>query len=152
MPFIQRLHYMEPKPFKIYLHETGYAEIYGRKKEGIIDGIADVVTILISHKSTIKPADYVLAALYGNKGERVVEMFGYGDVANNWKGNPTVYTWVFRNGVYMPEEHEAACGDMMIAFGREEEHRRKQSCLGTYMATYPELPQYLWTTADFERV
>ena len=153
MPFIQCIRFHEPKPTVLYFHETGYADAFGKDRVGIPEGLKHTVSILERHPQLTGSATYILAALWGDKGRKTAELFGYGDLSE-WHCNPTAYDpLVFKDGVYQPLSMEVGCGDMAIAFGREEEHRRACKDIDEFIARQPELPGFLWSqSSDVVRI
>lgn len=138
MPFIGRATVSNPKPTKIYMHKTGYAEAFGDKAFGHNRGVDYVLGILRENSVFFNRADFLIAALWGERGEKIAEMFGYGDI-EQWPGNPTVYSWAFKNGVYQPWERQISCGETLVVLGAEERLRREHVNLEDYMWTSPEL-------------
>lgn len=144
MPFLTRTRQtIDAKPVIIYMHETGYGDAFGHGDTGIAAGSAHVEGIFRKHRDMLTSADYVLAALWGDSGAKVAELWGYGDL-KEWNKNPTAYPpWVFRGGLYIKEPESVGCGDMTIAFGREEEFRRASSSPEDFLSRWPELPEGL---------
>ncbi|HLD39217.1 MAG TPA: hypothetical protein VJB05_02815 [archaeon] len=76
--------------------------------------------------------------LWGDNGDRVAEVFGYGHVdKKDWPSNPEIYNWVFRNGIHQPKKRQISCGDTLIVLGKEESVRRRTSSLGEYWNEFP---------------
>ncbi len=121
---------------KLYVHEYGYERVFGSTPQGIEDGIK-YFTDALSQKSRelISPNDFVLGAVWGDDGNsKVAEMFVYKEI-KEWPGNPTVYTWIFRNGIYMPWERQVACEDAILAFSDESTFRRKTKSPEEFLVT-----------------
>lgn len=128
MPFVGRslIRGVIP-PAKVYLHSNGM-DLF----DNSIDfGREHVNELIERNPGVFSPADYVIAALWGENGKRVSECFGYGDMGE-WPGNPTVYSWVFENGVYKPEQRQISCGETLVVLGREETFRRTTRDLCDY--------------------
>ena len=149
MPFVGSVRLSTPKPTILYMHETGYTEAFGDGRRGMNEGIRHTENILVANKQMVDPATYILAALWGDKGKRVAELWGYGEF-KDWSENPTLLrTWVFKDGVYVPEPQSIGCEDTTIVFGAEGKHRR--TCKGglrEFISRHPELPDYTWAADD----
>lgn len=91
------------------------------------------------HRPTLlSESKFTIAALWGDDSDKMIDLFSFSDY-KGWPGNPGVTSYIFRNGVYEPEEHEISCGDMVIVLGLEESHRRKSSDLESYFNIGPEI-------------
>ena len=123
------------KPLRVYCHEAGYVDAFQR---GPNSPRTYVEEIFARHKRILEPADFLIAALWGDKGQKIAEVFGYAGIYP-WPGNPEVNSWVFRDGIYHLYEREIACGDTMIVLGEEEKARRKSPNLQFYMENPPEI-------------
>ena len=75
--------------------------------------------------------EYALAAMWADGNQRIIDFFGFGDLRGNWKGNPEVNSWDFRNGVFT--RGAITCGDALIMLGAEERYRRTTPNLQSYM-------------------
>lgn len=127
MPFIARILIPDWEiPARAYLHGSGLNVFNQRSAEfwkplSAADYLAK--DVLNGHSELFQPSKYLIVALFGKEGNRMAEVFGYGDFAE-WPGNPTKYRWTFREGVYLPQEKEDGCGDTDIILGVEEKCRR----------------------------
>lgn len=119
------------------MHDYGLEAFGFPKKEPRHVASAYLLGILeIESDEILKPVDYVIAFLWGNQGRRVAELFGFGGV-KDWPGNPEVYSWVFEDGVYKPEERQISCGDSLVVLGREEDQRRKTKSCDEWLCRTP---------------
>ncbi len=136
MPFAARTYIPGPVPTRGYFWEAGLNENFGSPAEAR----EYLRQLLVHNHEIIEPAIFNIAAVWGNSGKKVVELFGYGDFLHlAWPGNPEVYSWVFENGVYKPKERNVACAETMMVLGMEEDHRRTTHSLDEYMKTPPHL-------------
>ena len=147
---------MRPKPNVVYLHQTGYEDAFGVGDDGISAGIEYTRDILKRHARIFQPAEYILGALWGDDDRKVAEFYGWNEALQNWHGNPTfVDAWVFVDGKFVQRPKSKGCGEMSIAFGREEEHRR-YVCVGMTDfiddATAPEWPSRIWVNPGHPRL
>lgn len=73
----------------------------------------------------------------------MIDFFGY-RLEEDWKSNPSVYSWVTRNGVIVPSKrdsvNEVTCAKGLRVLGAEETHRLTTSGLDQYLTTPPEIP------------
>ena len=142
MPFVEMIEFPalhDIKPGRLYVHQAGHQLFLGLCEDNYVPAVNYVLEILGEKIDLFKPADFVLPILWGDANTPVAEIFGYGDM-REWPGNPTVYNWVFRNGVHMPEERQISCGDTIVLLGIEENHRRNSRNLEEYIMNPPELP------------
>jgi hypothetical protein len=104
---------------------------------------------IVAHKMT--HAAYGIAVIWGNgnppheyssrSGTRI-DLMTYGDV-EPWPGNPDVLA-VNINGKEIEQGlMMKICGDVAILLGREEEWRRKQPDLDTYLRNPPNIEDLL---------
>lgn len=124
MAFLARMLLPEQRA-KLYLHEYGYENAFGGGQAGLVAGRAYFLETVTQVQHILPlPDDFMLAALWGDDGgSRMAEMFAYKGI-EKWPGNPTVYSLVFRNGVYEAKTRQIACEDMMLAFSDESAFRR----------------------------
>jgi len=125
------------RPTRAYLYETEFEKAFGSVK-GARDYLIEVLDAGSNISGVITPADYILAALWGDKDSKVAELFGYGDI-NEWPGNPEVYSWVFKDGVYLPSQRKIACGEATRILGKEEDYRITTKSLKEFMEKPPHL-------------
>jgi hypothetical protein len=136
----------DTKPGRLYVHRTG-CQLF-QNEDGYEPAANYALDMLGENPELFKPADFVIPVLWGEAwgGEEanvmVAEIFGYGDM-REWPGNPTVYNWVFKNGLHIPEERQISCGDTMILLGAEETYRRNTRDLKEYISKAPQLPEEL---------
>jgi len=123
-------------PVRAWVHEAGN-EIYGVLETGLTEARHYLRHCLELHKENLAQFQYVLAAIWGEETDKVIDVFGFKDI-NDWPGNPDVQPWIIRNGLWRRED-SATCGDGIILLGQEEEYRRVCGSLDDYMANPPQL-------------
>lgn len=139
-PFLARykLHNKNP-PVKGYLHMTGlfaFREQDGESLTTIYDRAGRFLEEQLEQgREHYKDSSFLIAALWGDEGERVIDLFGYHDF-QRWPGNPGVQNWVIRDGVYRREQ-DICCEDMIIILGQEATLRRETRSLDEYMRRDP---------------
>ena len=136
MPFInvKNFPYMSP-PGRLYIHEDGSKDVFHGDEERAVDYFFIAVD---KNKELLSDIDYFLAAVWGDvsKNEKVADVFGYTGI-DNWPGNPEVYAWTLKEGVYVPS-NAIACGDMLIMLGKEEEYTRSRKNAYEYLNILPK--------------
>jgi hypothetical protein len=138
MPFIARISLPGAlRPTRAYLYEPGFEDGFGSVK-GARDYLAQVLDVGSKINGVITPADYILAALWSDKDSKVAELFGYGGISD-WPGNPEVYSWVFKDGIYLPGQRKIACGEATRILGTEEDYRITTKSLKEFMEKPPQL-------------
>lgn len=80
----------------------------------------------------LEESDYFIGISWGEKEDKVLDLFGYSGIKENWKTNPGVRNWVIRNGT-ITKDSEITCGEGLILLGREEEYRLKTGGLQEYL-------------------
>ena len=129
----------ELPPLRAYYHNSGFIAAFTDKvKEIHIATKNHLIDTLKENKGLIESGDYLLAMLWGDDGDKMIDIFKYSGVKNNWKANPGVESLVMKNGIYSPDK-EITCGDGMIVLGQEEEYRRTTWNLKDYMEHSPEI-------------
>ena len=99
-----------------------------------------------------KSLDYTNAIFWSNsKGDQMIDFFGYSLENKDWNSNPSVYSWVTKNGIIVPEEQvsEISCEKGIIVMGLEGIHRLLTSNLEEYLANPPNLPEVNFSEMDF---
>ncbi|MBI4116142.1 hypothetical protein HY449_00175 [Candidatus Pacearchaeota archaeon] len=125
----------EKIPVRAHLHRTGITA-YGNTDEEIKRFAPEYLEEAIMSKefnSLVEKhrLEYALAQMWADGNQRIIDFFGFGDLRGNWKGNPEVNSWDFRNGIFT--KGAITCGDGLIMLGREEEYRRTTHNIQTYM-------------------
>ena len=121
-------------PTRAYLHGVGINE-YGMDKT---KQLASAIKYLGDAKNSNsfkeiaerERLEYILVALWADKETKIIDVFGFGDLAGEWPGNPDVQSWDFRNGIFT--RGARTCGDTLVMLGKEEEHRRTTKNLVDY--------------------
>ncbi len=126
MSFTYVKNYKENKG-KFYLHKSG-EEIHLQHK--IFD---DFLEYGIKAPEEARKGDYFISILWGDSDKnKLVDMFVYSDLKENWESNPDVSSWFIKNGVWT-KENPLTCGEGIILLGEEEKLRRKTKCLDIYL-------------------
>lgn len=132
-------------PMRAYFHEFGFEEAYGSKSD--LEYFTDHFYKLIDKFSPSCPlknsdilgkGDYIIALFWGNNSDKIVDVFRYSDI-DEWPGNPNVESFILKNGIYQPDNHEISCGDGTIIIGKEEQYRRKTKDLEDFLKFPPNI-------------
>lgn len=95
--------------------------------------------------------DFVLAAVWYNPAgkARTVDFMGYSGLSRNWKANPEIDPFIFREGIFVPRHEERVsdiepgkksfCGTTMRMLGREEDYRLRTVDIQEYFGIFPNL-------------
>ncbi len=122
-------------PIKLYAHEAGLREAFsGSWQEAMRYG----GIVLGRNRERLMPADFVLAVVWSDGNSPIVEAFSYFGV-DPWPGNPEVRSYVFKNGVYVPEERGIECEDTTILRGQEGQLRRRTKSLEEYRDRFVDI-------------
>jgi len=126
---------LDKPPVIAYVHTGGLSEVYG----SVIVAREHLLEVLEDQYS--QSYLWMIAIIWGNAKtkDKMIDFFGYNDIGERWPGNPTVYSWVTRNGIVQPrnrDEHgDATCGEGLILLGAEEIRRKKTQSLEGYINT-----------------
>ncbi len=137
--FRKRWTYVSDKlpPVRAYIHEGGLVDAFTSSQEE-----TEVKTYLIDslfkNSELLKNGIYLLAAIWGENGAKMIDLFKYSDI-KSWPGNPTVGAFVIKNGLYIPEKRDITCGDTLVVLGSEERCRRKTRSLNEYIEESPKI-------------
>ena len=108
---------------RFYPHSFGFDE-YG----GYEGGIEHIQDLFEEYGPELNRADYLISSIY-IYGEKIAEFIGGkidDDPEEFWNTNAEVLTFVFKDGVYIPEESNFACEDFgQIVFRNEVPYRRR---------------------------
>jgi hypothetical protein len=119
---------------KIYTHGSG--EMIYPTEEYISNYLLNSIK---NAPFKVKGLDYFISILWGDsRNNEMMDFFGYTDVKKAWKGNPDIFSWVIKNGVWR-KDNNITCGDGMILLGKEEEFRRKTKNIEEYMKSTLDL-------------
>ena len=123
-------------PIRAHLHKTGttaYGENNERVKRHAINYLFEMIHSQRFNEIVREDnLEYALAAMWGDNGTKVVDLFGFRGVKDSWLRNPDVLSWDFRNGIFT--RGAITCGDTLIMLGKEEDYRRRKNAgLETYM-------------------
>jgi len=131
--FIVRFARESLPPVRAYVHGSG-SDVFS--DDGAPRG--HLTDVLERHAGLFTDADFLLAALWGNNGDRMIDLFKYTGI-REWPGNPEVAAYVFKDGIYKPNARDITCGDTLIVLGIEEAHRRKTGNRGDYIRNPPDI-------------
>ena len=148
--------------FRAYVHRSGLKESFysptDEKEEISLDEkalmhMSDIYDEGKNGGVDLSKFQFVLSLIWGNKGDKMVDLFGFSDLDSRLvpiklPGNPDVDNYVFRNGVYTPERKTIVCGDGLIVLGAEEEYRRQET---KNLAEYLRSPQSEFSGMKFGR-
>ena len=139
MGFVARLNFpFEDHPCRAYVHTGGFNDTYHGCFSEARKYLFSVIGPLSIQKDLFSQSDFLLAAIWGSGGDKILDLFGLSDISSKWLGNPDVSAWVFKNGVYQ-HTPQITCGDTLILLGREEEFRRSRTDLSDYCKSFPHL-------------
>ena len=99
-----------------------------------------------------KSLDYTNAILWSDSnGDKMIDFFGYTLENKDWDSNPSVFSWVTKNGIIVPEGQvsEVSCEKGIIVMGFEGIHRLSTRSLDEYLANAPGLPCFKFKEMDF---
>jgi hypothetical protein len=86
----------------------------------------------ISSKS--KDYNYFISILWGDShNNKLVDIFVYSGIKDNWKNNPEVSSWVIKKGIWRTK-NPLTCGEGLILLGEEEKFRRKTKNIEEYLS------------------
>lgn len=122
-------------PARAHLHRAGmgaYGNSDGERRRNAVQYLGELVhTQGFNRIVAENRLEYAIAAMWGDDGKRIADLFGFKDVKDKWPGNPDVMSWDFRDGVFT--RGALTCGDTLIMLGGEERYRRTTPDLETYM-------------------
>jgi hypothetical protein len=131
-------------PVRAYFHEAGLVQAF--QTEAItpeLNAINHLQDIFRYRKFETKDFKYCLAMVWGDNEDKMIDMIGVKDVPTtpdklDWPGNPEMPIFIFRNGVYQPQEKNL-CEDGMIVLGEDARYRRYCNNLQQYLENPPEI-------------
>ncbi len=133
----------KPRGVRVYVHSSGLEDVFGQ--ENPIERAKDYFLRTFHEAIRGKSFDYVLSFIWGDNlnGKKVpaVDFFGFTGI-NGWPGNPDVYSWVYKGGIYSTME-SGICGDTLMLLGFEEFYRRMTMNLDQYLRVNPQFPELL---------
>ncbi len=103
-----------------------------------------LLEILVKHQEiTQPPHEFAIAAAWGYMDDhapvKAMDIFSY-KFDKPWDiCNPDVDGWVFKNGIYKPEDREVTCETTTIILGKEAEWRRMTKSLEQYLSLRPDI-------------
>lgn len=130
-------------PSRIYVHENGFEE-YFKSGEKAMEYCKEIlrpenIENAIEAIKPDKPKHAVGELWADDSGNKVLELMAYGD--SWWPGNPEKYSWVFKNGVYQPENRNVCCMEGFSLFFAEDVYR-KQKRWKEYFNSPPDFPYF----------
>jgi hypothetical protein len=131
-------------PTRIYFHESGFSEAFNDNPSfqpwvNALTHLSRIFDSKLDQSHDLRNFNYAIAFLWGQEKDKMVDLFAY-DAISRWPGNPSISSFIFRNGVYEPDNHEIGCGDGSIVICVEEEYRRKCKNLQYFLQNPPEIP------------
>lgn len=133
-------------PIRAYVFRNGLDEGFEGKVEFAKEHLLGINASILRGKF-----DYLLAAVWFNQKEdaKTVDFFGYSGVKQNWKDNPAMDPFIFRNGVFVPRNEKSIsdiapgeksfCGREERILGKEEDYRLTTNDLREYFEKPPHL-------------
>lgn len=113
MTFVARFSFERPIPSRIYVHDCGL-EIFDRDTEAAITRAGEYAKKhLYGVADFLKGKDYSLGIIWGDTNIQKcnLDLFGFSGI-QDWHGNPDVFAWAFRNGIYVDAKTSSiTCGD-----------------------------------------
>lgn len=86
----------------------------------------------------IRDLHFLIGMVWADKeGDRMIDVFGY-RFGKQWVDNVGVRNWVYRNGVFSPDE-EITCEDGLGVLGEERRLRRSCGGLSEYWQRAPDI-------------
>jgi len=136
---------------RLYVHQTGLETIFKQDKQEnqAADPVWNARTYFMKVHKELRDqlietkVDFLLAAVWGDETEnaKVVDIFAYRDVRENWPGNPDVSGFVVKNGILVKENPltlALTCGETIEMLGQEETYRQTTSSLSDYISKLPD--------------
>ncbi|HLC55567.1 MAG TPA: hypothetical protein VJJ75_03465 [Candidatus Nanoarchaeia archaeon] len=138
---------------RLYVHDTNLKDTFESAFEALNYGLS----CISKNQSILRPAQWIIAFIYGwpderappekrlreNQMAKMMDVFGFHGLLRTdgieWKRNPTIKSWVFKNGIHVPEQN-IACGIEAIVLGREEETRLLTMDINDYKQRKVDLP------------
>ncbi len=147
-PFIARItHYGGARfPVRAYVFRNSLDEGYEGKLDLAHSHLLEVLATIPGDKF-----DYLLGAVWFNpdNNSKTIDFMGYSGLEKNWKSNPEVDPFIYRNGVFVPRViknindlipgKDSFCGTSMKMFGGEEDYRLTTKDINEYFKTSPNL-------------
>lgn len=120
-------------PVRAYFHKTGFDVFRHCGYSNCVNINAETYLryALDQNLERFQGVDYILAAMWGNKEDKMIDVFTFSDI-KEWPGNPDVGAFVLKNDVYVPNQ-SITCGDTLIVLGLEEAYRRETKSLVDYI-------------------
>jgi len=135
MGFVKKINFLDHRPpGKAYLHTFGlsaaYSNIYG--DDPTIKAGCYIRNILSEHHKRFEYLDFLLGVLWGDDGEKVMNLFGLEGMGRNWHREPVYLNWTFKEGerILIPEMTR---GDGIIMLGCEELFRKGTANIDEYI-------------------
>lgn len=123
-------------PVKAYLHAY-QVETYG--SDPVKTSRDYLISCLEKRSDKQQKSDFLLAAIWAEDGNKIIDFQGVTGIKSNWEANPGISAWKFEDGIYLPDPEEIWCEDVSIAFGREGEYRRANKTLSEYLSNWPRM-------------
>ncbi|MFA5856704.1 MAG: hypothetical protein WC867_05065 [Candidatus Pacearchaeota archaeon] len=128
-------------PMRTYFHEFGFKDAFS--DSNYPSEMRGVEHLIETYEKNLNKGyggemDYNLAILWGNDGNKMIDLFSFIVDTDNWQSNPAVQSFTFKNGVYQPGNDFITCGDGLIMLGFEEQERRSTQNITEYFKRVPK--------------
>ncbi len=144
MSFIGRINLPDHKvPVRAYVHESGFQSAYDSNPTTVGSHLEKLLNGSLWYR--LDPFTFVLAELWGEDKDKMIDFFGVKCTDAHWPGNPIYSSWITKNGVLVPQsrspsKYEVTCGDGIILVGQEEAYRRTTRDLRDFANRPPTIP------------
>ncbi|MBD3319143.1 hypothetical protein GF342_04510 [Candidatus Woesearchaeota archaeon] len=123
-------------PFRAYFAEFGFEEAFGTQNP---EEKAEEHLRSLFRRNEFLKGDFALASLWGLDAVPQAEVYLY-SAYDDWHGNHCVRAYVFKGGLFAPDERAIMCEDMAIVLGAEGFARRLPGNAELYMRNAPSIP------------
>ncbi len=129
-----RLYSQTVPPARFYVHDSSSLAIGEESKAAVVALERLIVEDHSPQALSPSTMQFFLGFLWENRedGASMIDLLGYGDF-KEWKGNPSVFSWNLRNGVYVSRWPGFVCEEELILAGKESELRRTTPDLSAYL-------------------
>jgi len=141
--FMSRISYLESNselpPFRAYIHSSAAPAFSPTAHTNLEEQVRENLLLHLGKNfNLVKDFDFLITAAWGDNKDKMLDIFGYSGIKENWLNNPGISFYVLRNGV-LSQEKEITCGDTLIVLGEEEKYRRTTLDLTSYIENPPKI-------------